>query len=103
MTRFTNGLTQTRIFSGRVRVRFRDVATFDTPTCDGLYSHISPRKLGLVSISKRINDNAYVVDLPPHIHTSSTFNVADIHAYQQPHELATINSSTVSPSMAGET
>ncbi|KAI0495824.1 hypothetical protein KFK09_022127 [Dendrobium nobile] len=69
----------------------------------GQYSKLSPRKLGPIPISKRINDNAYIVELPPHIHTSSTFNVADIHAYHPPDEIDNINSSTVAFSAAEET
>lgn len=50
----------------------------------GTYSKLSPRKLGPFAITKRINDNAYVIDLPPNICTSSTFNVADIYTYYPP-------------------
>ncbi|PKU85169.1 RNA-directed DNA polymerase [Dendrobium catenatum] len=50
----------------------------------GTYSKLSPRKLGPVPITKRINDNAYIVELPANIYTSSTFNVADITSYHPP-------------------
>ncbi|PKU68484.1 RNA-directed DNA polymerase [Dendrobium catenatum] len=59
----------------------------------GTYSKLSPRKLGPVPILRRINDNAYTVELPPHIHTSATFNVADITAYHPPDD-ATVHVDT---------
>lgn len=43
----------------------------------GQYSKLHPQKLGPFSIRKRINDNAYIIDLPPEIQTSATFNVSD--------------------------
>ncbi|PKU73832.1 hypothetical protein MA16_Dca011978 [Dendrobium catenatum] len=47
----------------------------------GTHSKLSPRKFGPVPILRRINDNAYVVDLPETMRTSKTFNVADIFPY----------------------
>ncbi|PKU86839.1 hypothetical protein MA16_Dca023518 [Dendrobium catenatum] len=48
----------------------------------GTYSKLSPRRIGPVPILQRINNNAYVVDLPPGFLTPATFNVADIIAYK---------------------
>ncbi|PKU59924.1 hypothetical protein MA16_Dca019626 [Dendrobium catenatum] len=50
----------------------------------GGYSKLGKRKWGPFPISKKINDNAYVVDLLEEFNTSHTFNVADIYAYIPP-------------------
>ncbi|PKU67930.1 hypothetical protein MA16_Dca006965 [Dendrobium catenatum] len=50
----------------------------------GANSKLSPCKFGPVPILKRINDNAYVVDLPDTMHTSKTFNVSDLFPYHPP-------------------
>lgn len=34
-----------------------------------------------VTVLKRINDNAYILDFSPHIQTSSTFNIADTYEF----------------------
>ncbi|PKU71893.1 hypothetical protein MA16_Dca026620 [Dendrobium catenatum] len=47
----------------------------------GTYSKLSPRKFGPFAIKHKISDNAYVLDLPPDILTSATFNVADLSPY----------------------
>ncbi|PKU85999.1 hypothetical protein MA16_Dca001830 [Dendrobium catenatum] len=56
----------------------------------GTHSNLSPRKYGPVPILKRINDNAYVVDLPDSLHTSTTFNVSDIFTYHPPDNTGSI-------------
>ncbi|PKU87297.1 ATP-dependent DNA helicase RecG [Dendrobium catenatum] len=48
----------------------------------GTYSKLSPRKIGPVPVICCINDNAYVVDLPPEFRTPATFNVSDIFSYK---------------------
>lgn len=50
----------------------------------GQYSKLNPRKLGPFPNQKKINDNAYVIDLPPNIHTALTFKVADTYSYHAP-------------------
>ncbi|PKU87072.1 hypothetical protein MA16_Dca027773 [Dendrobium catenatum] len=52
----------------------------------GEYSKLGKKKWGPFPIVHKINDNAYVVDLPEEFNTSHTFNVKDIYAYHPPDE-----------------
>ncbi|PKU71894.1 RNA-directed DNA polymerase [Dendrobium catenatum] len=65
---------------------------------------LNPKKFGPFPVLRKINDNAYVIDLPKDLQTSSTFNVADIYPYHPPDELQnTTVSSEMSSSEAGGT
>jgi len=61
----------------------------------GVSGKLRNKKYGPCKILKKINDNAYVVDLPEDLAVSSTFNVAEIFEYF-PQEESELNSRTSS-------
>ncbi|PKU69721.1 hypothetical protein MA16_Dca022676 [Dendrobium catenatum] len=69
----------------------------------GTYSKLGRRKVGLFPILQKINDNAYIIDLPANFGTPSTFNVTDLSPYYPTDDAATtLSAETADPSMVGE-
>ncbi|WVZ71795.1 LOW QUALITY PROTEIN: hypothetical protein U9M48_020334 [Paspalum notatum var. saurae] len=60
----------------------------------GVHGKLRQRKYGPFSILKKINNNAYAVDLPRKMNISNTFNVADISLYHTEQALYEENSTS---------
>ena len=68
----------------------------------GTYNELNDKKYGPFQITKKINNNAYVVALPPDMNMSSTFNVADLYEYY-PSNAPDSGNSWLSSFQVGET
>jgi len=50
----------------------------------GAIKKLIARSAGPFKVLKKINPNAYVIDLPPDFRIRSTFNILDLVAYKDP-------------------
>lgn len=51
----------------------------------GTLNKLKPRKLGPFAIKKKWEDNTYLIDIPPELNLSPTFNILDIYKYYPLH------------------
>ncbi|KAI3498749.1 hypothetical protein L1887_34530 [Cichorium endivia] len=68
----------------------------------GRFGKLQPRADGPFKVLKRINDNAYKIELPGHYNVSATFNVSDLTPYLPTDDADVVTDSWTSPFQAGE-
>ncbi|GJX45517.1 RNA-directed DNA polymerase [Tanacetum coccineum] len=73
----TTGKTPFEIVYGRNPITPLDLERFPV----GRFGKLKPRADGPFQVQKKINDNAYKIELPGHYNVSATFNVSDLSPY----------------------
>jgi hypothetical protein len=61
----------------------------------GIWTKLQQRKYGAFRVAKKIDDNAYTLQLPDDWNISNTFNVADLSEYHEDVPLYSDNSGWV--------